>query len=371
MGKLPNPSKALLASALTLTLCTPGAAAAALTYRGVDLGVFAGDESSSASDINDRGDVVGTGARTDSLTQQILTRALIWRNGTLTELGTLPAPYDYGASASNINRSRSVVGTSKAADGTSHAFLWQAGAMTDLGTFGGPSSAAVAINNLDQIVGWAETKASYVLKGRRVYVRHAFVWQQGAMTDLGTLGCGVCPDHEFSSAVDINDSGEIVGFTSSANEVPISFRWSRGTMRPLTGLSSGDQVESGGINARGEVIGTDDSQSYTPILWRGDSAPTSLSGVCSGLGPGLAINNFGAVLSHAPSPATGYFAAQVCYRKTLTVLPPVGPSWADFFAAGMNNRGEVVGSGYLLTPSNTYQATHAVLWIPKLELSCD
>lgn len=53
------------------------------------------------------------------------------------DLGTLGGTY---AITADINASDQVVGTSSTVDGARHAFLWQAGVMTDLGTLGGASS---------------------------------------------------------------------------------------------------------------------------------------------------------------------------------------------------------------------------------------
>ena len=58
--------------------------------------------------------------------------------------------------------------------------------MTDLGNLGGSDTRALAINNSGQVVGSARTTTE----------THAFVWENGAMTDLGTLygglSCGYC-----------------------------------------------------------------------------------------------------------------------------------------------------------------------------------
>lgn len=84
------------------------------------------------------------------------------------------------------------------------AFLWTNGVITDLGTLGGAWSTALAINNLAQIVGRTEMGSQ---RGKRVY--HAFLWTAaGGMSDLGFL-----PGGSSATAVDINDSGMIVGET--------------------------------------------------------------------------------------------------------------------------------------------------------------
>src|SRR4051794_30777895 len=52
-------------------------------------------------------------------------------------------------------------------------------AALDLGTLGGTSSSAGAMNSSGQVVGQSSTAAGY---------NHAFLWQNGTMTDLETLG---------------------------------------------------------------------------------------------------------------------------------------------------------------------------------------
>ena len=67
-----------------------------------------------------------------------------------------------------------------------HAFLWQNGTMTDLGTLGGTCPVplcvtvqAVTINRKGQVAGRSVTALGE---------EHAFFWEDGTMTDLGTLG---------------------------------------------------------------------------------------------------------------------------------------------------------------------------------------
>jgi probable HAF family extracellular repeat protein len=87
--------------------------------------------------------------------------------------------------------------------GRVHAFAWTEGQMYDLGTLPGRTdSLAVAINNLNQIVGW----------GTNGYPNDdAFIWEQArGMQRLDEL---IAPNARwrFNVAWDINDAGQIVG----------------------------------------------------------------------------------------------------------------------------------------------------------------
>jgi len=74
----------------------------------------------------------------------------------------------------------------------------------DLGTLGESlwgESSAFGINGAGQVVGYSDTDSG---------ARHAFLYQDGQMTDLNTL---IPPDSgwRLSEAQDINDKGRIVG----------------------------------------------------------------------------------------------------------------------------------------------------------------
>ncbi len=79
--------------------------------------------------------------------------------------------------------------------------------MRGLGTLpGGGTSIASGINDRGQVVGNSETVAGED-------IRHAFLWEDGEMTDLGTL-----PGGTESIATAINDRGQIVGYSETAPE---------------------------------------------------------------------------------------------------------------------------------------------------------
>lgn len=202
--------------------------------------------------INERGQVVGYNF--DGRGQ----RGYIWKNGTLTDLGLLGGTgggVSYTPSRIAINNKGQVAGTFTNEAGVRHAFLWQKGVKTDLGTLGGttPSdpesigestpfgSSAVAINDKGQVIGYSITATGE---------RHAFLWKNGVMTDLGTLG------GNYSTATAINQKGQIIGYASNAGNAYFNrpFLWSRGKMielKPLPGWVA--TVLS--INNKGWVVG--------------------------------------------------------------------------------------------------------------------
>jgi probable HAF family extracellular repeat protein len=75
----------------------------------------------------------------------------------MTDLGTLPGG-NY-SSATGINNRGQVVGVANDANGLDHAFLFEDGVMTDLGTLPGGSefSQATGINDRGQVVGYSFT----------------------------------------------------------------------------------------------------------------------------------------------------------------------------------------------------------------------
>ena len=118
--------------------------------------------------------------------------------------------------------------------------------MHDLGTFGGENSTANAINNIGQIVGYADVPGSDW---------HAFVYSGGSMHDLGTLYGG-----SGSEATSINDLGQVVGSSYTSSGAAVAFFYSgSGSIVDLNTLiraDSGWTLEwATGINDSGQIVG--------------------------------------------------------------------------------------------------------------------
>ncbi len=170
---------------------------------------YTGDPDGAATGINDQGHVVGiSGICQNAVGDQSAIHALLWQNGSPINLGNL------GGTAWNtpmaLNNRGQVVGFSDLQGDDNgnnpnfHAFLWRSpGPMQDLQTLSGDAiSEALGINEAGQIVG-----VSY---GAGFTNPRAFIYQNGAMTDLNMLVQENSPLY-LQAAQEINDSGVIVG----------------------------------------------------------------------------------------------------------------------------------------------------------------
>jgi probable HAF family extracellular repeat protein len=153
-----------------------------------------------------------------------------------------------------INNRGQIIGTSSlAGDKSTHAFVWDdMNGMTDLLTLGGPNSYPLWINEAGEIVG--EADISDVENALGQFPHHAFLWRDGVMIDLGTLG-------STSHAESINNKGQVVGRSRLGSEISVlqhGFLWENGgpmvDLNTLIPAGSNFQLlDAFNINDRGEI----------------------------------------------------------------------------------------------------------------------
>jgi probable HAF family extracellular repeat protein len=229
--------------------------------------------------------------------------------------------------------------------------------ITDLGSLGYGVSKGLAINSNGRVTGYSYlSKEIQIPCSPQQYGQpkkcfeapyHAFVWSNGKMTDLGTLG------GDFSEGSAINRSGEVVGWATTKAGYSEPFLWNGQTMTPLSGIAPS------GINDSGQIVGNCGPGPATGsfdrpcVLTNGNftdlSSPPNLPDCSAG-----AINNNGQILGGCADPS-GDERAVVWTNGSPTVLPTLGgPTIA---ANAINNLGQV--AGYAQTSS---YAQHGFLW---------
>jgi probable HAF family extracellular repeat protein len=234
----------------------------------INLGLLPGGCFSLPNSINARGMIVASGDLPviDPLTGLPEIHADFFYKGQVVDMGTLGGAVSLAnminnlgqatGFAENTNPDPFVSGFTAIFGGfpgatSFHAFIWQNGVMTDLGTLGGPDSAGFPINDRGQIAGLSFTN-DIPNPTTGIPTVDPFLWTAGRMIDLGTLGGTI------GSANALNNGGQVVGFSDLAGDLTNhAFLWQRGVLTDL-GTLGGDNSSATWINEAGEVVGTAD-----------------------------------------------------------------------------------------------------------------
>jgi probable HAF family extracellular repeat protein len=208
--------------------------------------------------------------------QQFQFKPVVWTQAGIQALPTLSDPEGV---AFSINDWGQVVGASGTCSAFNpnflfnlnpvHALLWQNGVAIDMGNLGGAfNNFGHDINNWGQVVGGSDLAGDLT--------SHAFVWSPGSkMQDLGAVSDSL-DDDGYSVGLGINDEGQIVGLSASADfSVVRAFVTQNGKLVDLNSLVTGtttlDMITACSINSSGAIIGlafdtgTGDMHSYLAL----------------------------------------------------------------------------------------------------------
>jgi probable HAF family extracellular repeat protein len=362
-----------------------------------DLGTLPGGASSFAYSVNNNGISVGQSqsGSIDPLTGLPDLRGVLWQKGKILDLGTL------GGNASNansINDRSQVVGaatnetfdpfasvpqaachvltTTGGCSGSTfafnalfspsttetRAFLWHDGFMRDLGTLGGPDSAALINNDQGEVAGWSYT--SFIANpSTGVPTVDPFLWnpEDDKMVDLGSLG------GTFGAPFFMNNRGQVIGVSNLPSDLIVHpFIWSKSEGMKDLGTLGGTYGHPNWINDEGEVVGFAQfpgDQTGHAFLWR-NGVMTDLGTI--GTDPASeagSINSrhqiVGGTFIFGGSDLHGWLWENGGPIVDLDTLILPGSGLTVFAGNLINDRGEIAGRGRLPNGDE-----HAILMIP-------
>lgn len=266
-----------------------------------------------------------------------------------------PLGDQFSSDAVAINNLGQVVGVSdNGGFFTQSAMLWQGGQSIYLGAVSGNRvSIAYDINDHGQIVG-------YSVDDVRGNNKQATLWYQGSITALSSEG------QTESVARAINNDGLIVGYqAANFSNAYKATRWDAATAQNLGNYSETSALQSFylalGVNGSGQVVGT-----ATEFVISGTVAHATLwSGSATDLGTlggkdsyALAINDQGTSVGWSTIGASGYTHAVVWDSQGIHALGTLNPQ--EFSqATSINNEGDIVGFVY---PNGLAGSSYAALW---------
>ncbi len=325
---------------------------------------------SNAFGINDSGVAVGISdyGKLSQFNQQPLGEAVMWSGGKITRLGDLGGQASFASSITNqglvvglayngINDFYSYYGKQL------HAVTWQQGKIRDLGTLGGTDSQAWTANASGEVIGISFLNTNPLPPFNQPQ-DDAFVWSNGKMKDIGTLG------GSFSTPSAINSSGQVSVISLDAtNSLVQGFLWFDGTITNLQSLG-GHNYQPLTLNDSGTSVGAASDASdlnYSAAMWQATGAVQSLGTVAGDSGSiALGINSQGVVVGGSgtvtPTALASYahaFVWQGGAIQDLNTLIPAGSPLTLNVAYAINESGAIAGLG-----TTSAGDTHVYVLVP-------
>ena len=361
-------------------------------YETRDIGTLGGN-SALPIDFNDRGEIVGS-----SLTAEGPTHAFLWDGGMMRDLGTLGY---LQSEAQRINNAGLIAGVVWSESGEEYPRLSLAATWSDgIGTLlNGPLRAVVAqsMNNAGDVlfsaVGHESSKnllwhdgawrdlgyysqkepnaADMNNDGQMVFRQgfHARLWEDDSVHNLGVLSwrCAGDPECGWAFAMDINETGQIVGTSSDTGKLNRFVVWKNGTIQPLALVPSTSSVywqQHAYINDRGQIAVSSGGQAF---FWSDGNRQTLVA-------PGghlevTGLSEDGNVVGHFMSAPKEQHVFLWSKSRGFVDLGTGPHGFSAAWAVGINAQGDVLGYAGICTPSYgdaCFRPEHvrAIVWHP-------
>lgn len=311
-------------------------------YTLIDVGVLPGFQTSEATGINRRGEVVGYCSGDSQL--GVPRRAFRWKEGVMRDLGTLGGD----SVAMDINNRGEVVGYSDN-NGQVQPFIWRENSgIQQLQLFGlsGYRATANSISDEGNVAGsfWDEPQ-------RGTVIEHAYLrYQYGLFGPLPFVNPPFPTPPSWGR--DCNSAGVVVGgITDPDSPIPKAFQYNG-----LTGFQSLDvlglDAEALAINGSGTIVGRRNAFGF--VFTNGSFA--DLQPLPLGQGTrayATAINDAGTIAGDSLSASDPLFASSATFwlgggiPNDLNLAVTNLGDWHLTHAAAINHFGEIVGRGML------------------------
>jgi len=363
-------------------------------YRIINLGNPLGGTSSAGNAMNNLGWAMGTANLPGDTTQH----AELWLPGLHLDLGTLGGPNSAVTFANHSNRGQ-IVGIAETSDmdpfpetwscagaffptATQHVclgFVWQNGSMTALPTLGGYNGFAASVNNLGQVVGWAETAVhDPTCAPPQVLQFEAVIWGPGNGQIHQLPGLGDDPD---TAATAINDNGQVVGISGICQNAVGAFSakhavlWQDGQPIDLGNIGGHGWNTPTSINNQGQIVGFANQSGdlingnlafkFHAFFWTKERGMRDL-GTLSGdaISEALGINEAGQVVGVSYGAGFSHpraFLWQDGVMMDLNDLISAGSNLTLEVAGDINDRGEITGTAF----DSSAETSPAFLAIPR------
>lgn len=269
-------------------------------------------------------------------------------------------------------------------NGVSHGFLLERGQtpryeVIDLGTFGGPLAQAFGMNNAGDVGGTAALANGDL---------HPFLWHDGKLTDLGTLGGTNAEAQNPNGSLSVPIVSEINRPDPFGNDfcgfgthlICVAAMWQNGKLTQFPTLG-GNNAFGFGLNERGHMVGVSERNSpdatcnapqtlgLSPVIWSNGGLTVQELRLPKGDSSGWAynINDKGEAVGSTGSCADTFVNIYGLFGRHAVLWQNGVPrdlgglgGPGDTLAVGINNRTEVVGGASM--PDGT---AHGFLWSPQ------